>query len=207
MTPYEREFRVTATENEIVALDYPGRCRLTRVAVVREGGGTFTIDLYNRAFTDDAVTITRIIDDGQTKCRLIAPGLAVRIGDVITVAGASVGGYNTSHRVTAVEPIWDDGTKLMTRVDTVVTDQAFSAQATGGTATLAIPAAEQPLYHVCDHITGTDDEDVALDVAYMNRDPLLNRNIGVNRKIYVKFADAATYRVAIRSTTDVVRGY
>lgn len=208
MTPYEREFRVTTTgTDEIAALDYPGRCRLTRIAIVREGGGAFTVDVYSRAFTSDPVYIARIIDNGDTRCRLVAPGLAVAAGDVIAVASSNVLGYNTNHRVTGVDEIWDNGTKLTSRLETVVTDQPYTAEGVGGTATLAIPEDEQALYQVCDQIVGTDDEAVVLDAPYMNRDPLLTRNIGVNRKIYLKFADIATYRVGIAATTDVARGY
>jgi hypothetical protein len=203
-TPYDREFTPTTTgAEEIVALDFPGRCELTRVSIVRVGTGAIDVDVFNRKFVGDEHAVLAITDDGDTKA-LITLGLDaaimddVRVGDLVTVAGSSVGGYNVAHRITAIA---EDKRSF-------VTDQAYSADGTGGTVKLDIPVAEQELNRVLSNITGSDSvltipPGSGDKAVYVNQDPLPNANIGVKRKIYFKFAAAATYRVAISAELSV----
>jgi hypothetical protein len=204
-TPYDREDRViTSGTDEIVEFDYPGRCEITRINVVREGGGAIDLDFFNRKFTSDAKTIRHISKvsggpfDGKTRLHFFAEFGVSRPGDQIAVAGNSVAGYNVTHRV---EKVSDD--KLE-----VITDRTYTADGFGGTAALAIAAADQELYRVLPNQSSGSPLSVIPPatgdvVAYRNQDPLPNANIGVKRKIYIKIAAAATYRIAISSLLNV----
>lgn len=210
MTPYETEQLVTIAEDEhasqslgisedMVALDFPGRCVIDRVAVVRIGGGAIAVDFFNRNFTSKVSPIKLITNDGNGFCqlRLFVP-IAFRVGDRVMVHDTSVSAYNTSHRITA-------------RIDdqTYVTNRSFSTEAVGGNdpydgVFLDIPAAEQPLYKVMDTLSGTNNaEAVDLAKAYICMDPLPNLNTGINRKLYLRFGAAGTYKVAIRAHASI----
>jgi hypothetical protein len=76
----------------------------------------------------------------------------------------------------------------------------------GGTVQLAIPSDEHPLYQVGDPINGTGFAIDAVEKTFINQDPLPNRNIGVNRFIYARFARAGSYKLAIRSRESVAAG-
>jgi hypothetical protein len=204
-TPYDREFRFTTTgTDEIVELDYPGRCEITKITAVRDGGGAIDFDFYNRKFDSDALPIYEIIEqiggefDGKTKLRFLAEVGVTRPGDQIAVAGTSVAPYNTTHRV---EHVSDDKKEI-------ITDQTFSARALGGTLTLAISAADQELYRVMANISAASPvisipPATGDSILFVNKDPLGNNNIGTKRKIYLKVAAADTYRVAITSLLGV----
>jgi hypothetical protein len=189
-TPYANEQIVTTTgANQIVAVPLPGRCRIDRVGVVRTDGAAFTVNFFNRAFTGPAVPIYQITStpNGKTVIQLYNP-IAIKVGDVITVASSTVSGYNTSHRVQAI-----------LAENLLATDQAFTAAAgPGGTAALAIPAGEQPLYKALATLTGTGAAEALPNLIYVNLDPLLNLNIGVKRYIYCQFDTAGTFKVSFR---------
>lgn len=212
-TPYEKEFVVTTEDaDQIVPLAFPGRCILDRIAVVRLGGGAVDLAVYNRSFTGPVAIIDAIESDEsgspKTKLVLYSP-MAVKVGDVLAVAGTDAAGYNTDHRVVAIvmEQRSGDNRPHAPYVDAMclITDQAYVADAKGGTARIAIPAAEQPLYLVTD-LSDTDSAEDYPYMTYVNLDPLLNVNIGVNRKIYVKFAEAATYKLVLRAREGVAVG-
>ena len=204
-TPYERDFRVTTVgADEIVELDFPGRCEITKINTVREGGGTVTLDFFNRGFTSPLQNIEHVSAvvggdfDGKTRLHFFAEFGVARPGDIIAVAGNSEGAYNTDH---IVEVVSDDKLEVITNV-------TFTVEGFGGTATLAIPSAEEELYRVLPQQTGASPLSVIPSstgdiVLYVNRDPLGNRNIGIKRKIYVKIAAADTYRIAITSLLGV----
>ena len=196
MTPYESITNVTTTaNNKIVAIPFPGRCSLSRIAVVRVGTGSIAVDLYNRAFTSAAINIRNITQSLGNFClvTLYTP-LALGINDAVTIGSNGVSGYNTTHHITS-------------KIDDThyITDVAYTTDGVGGTLTLAIPSAERILYHVMPQLTGTD----ALEnmpnpgIVYFNQDPLPNLNIGVNRVIYAAIATAGTYRIAIRAYENV----
>lgn len=203
-TPYDREFVVTTTGvDEIQALGFPGRCELTRIAIVRVGTGTIDVNVFNRLFVGSEHDILVITDDGNTKALItLNPDAAdmddVRVGDIVTVAGSSVAGYNTQHRITSIA---DDKRSF-------ITDQAYSADGTGGTVKLDIPSEEQAMNLVLPNIGGADSVLVippgSGDKAiYVNQDPLPNANIGIKRKVYMQFGAVATYRVAISAELTV----
>ena len=198
-TPYETEQTITTTgSNQIVAIPFPGRIFLDRVAVVKLGGGTVTITAFNRAFTGPATNIKQIIADSTGDfCNLqFKLPFAVKIGDVITVTNSGISGYNTTHRVTGLP---DGGNNL-----NIVTDQAYVGYDTGNTITgqLTIPSGEQSMYTVLT-ATGTGNAVVTPEMPYVNLDPLLNVNRGINRFIYINFATADTYKLAIRGRDSI----
>ena len=202
MNPYAKETYLTTTGgNEIAAIDFPGRTALTRLAVTRIGTGAITATLYSRAFTSAAAKINSIVAGagGKTLLKMTDP-MSVKVGDVIAVASSSVGGYNTAHRVTAL-PRADAPSNYGETL--ILTNQTYTAIGAGGTAALAIPAAEQSLYAVTAALTGSDAvaSNFAPPVPFVNLDPVPNANIGVNRKIYLKLADTGTYRVNIAAIT------
>jgi len=204
-TPYERDFRVTTVgTDEIVELDFPGRCELTRINILREGGGAIDADFFNRKFTSAAKPIINIVEqiggalDGKTLLRFAAEFGVARPGDQIAVAASSVAGYNVTHRV---EKVSDDKKE-------VVTDQSFTAEGMGGTATLAVAAADQELYRVLPNIAGASPQSIIPpatgdSIFYVNRDPLANSNIGIKRKVYLMLNAAATYRVNLTAQLSV----
>jgi len=203
-TPYEREFYEAWTAGEVKALDFPGRCEITKIAIVRIGTGAIAADIYNRLFEGPTHDVFEIVDDGSGNVQInLAAGAAdlddVKVGDVLEVAGSSVGGYNVAtHRITSIA---ED-------LRSVVTSESFTSVGTGGTVKLNIPTAEQPAYQVMPQITGTDSvltipPGTGDRVIYVNQDPLPNVNIGVNRKLYLKMADAGTYRVLVSAGLSV----
>ena len=201
MTPYEKEFSVTTVgSNQIVALSYPGRCTLDYITIILIGGGTVTADLFSRAFASPlvAVPVYLITNDGNGYCYVeMNPNsaLACKVGDVVVVASSPTSGYNTSHRVLEVVDDFN-----------IVTDQSWTADAVGGTAQVQIPSAEQELYRVFATITGASPLHANLDITFKNQDALPNRNIGVNRKLYVKLAATGTYCIAVRSHESIGTG-
>lgn len=204
-TPYDREFFETAGAGQILELGFPGRCELTRISIVRVGGGDITANVFNRKFVGDLHDISDISEVVAAGVRItVTPEAAalndVRVGDLVTVAASSVGGYDVAHRVLAIDP--------STNPRWVETDQAFTTVGIGGTVKLDIPAAEQPLSRVIAELTGTDNilvippgsGDKAI---YVNKDPLPNANIGVRRIVYMKLDDASDYRIALTAELGV----
>lgn len=206
MTPYEKTTDVTVeTNDDIVPIPLPGRCVISRVAIVRTGeGGDITADFYNRAFTSDAVKIETVTNSGgKTRVQFAKP-FPLRVGDRFLTSGilkdsdgSSYTEYNGAMRVTAI--VREPG--LLDRV--YVTDCDYAANGHDGTGALEIPTDEQPLYKALDQLTGTDNAEAKPEAVYHNQDPLGNLNIGVKRFIYVKFADAGDYRVSFRTYENV----
>lgn len=205
-TPYDREFiKTTAGPDEVVELDFPGRCDLTRISLVRVGAGNVKANVYNRKFVGATHAIIRIEDVAGGGVRIVLSDDAadfndVKVGDLVTVAGNSVGGYNVAHRVLVIDS--------STEPRFIETDQAFTADGAGGTAKLDIPALEQELQRVIPEIDGASPQLIIPtgtgDTAtYVNQDPLPNVNIGIKRKLYMKFEDAATYKIAISAVLGV----
>ena len=204
-TPYEQDFRVTTTgDDEIVALDFPGRCEITKITATREGGGDVTLNFFNRSFGSPPQNIERITQviggdfDGNVRLHFFAEFGVARPGDRIDVAGSSEAVYDEDHTVEAVS---DD--KLE-----VITDFTFTVESFGGTATLAIPSADGELYRVLPTQSGASPLIVIPTatgdrVLYVNRDPLGNRNIGVKRKVYVRIGSEDTYRIGLAAILGV----
>jgi hypothetical protein len=191
VTPYEREFTFTTTgSNQIVALDYPGRCTLDFITIILIGGDgqPITADLFSRNFTGPVIPVF-LITTANGNCMLQTnQPLAVKVGDAVVVTNSPTAGYNTTHRI--VERIDDFN---------FVTDHTYTADAVGGSVQLQIPAQEQELYRVT--TTMSDNSPLQEDIGevFKNQDATPNRNIGVVRKIYVRLATAGTYRIALRS--------
>jgi len=204
-TVYSKQEQIVTTEaNELVAIPFPSRCEIQRMVILKVGGGAVDVDLFSRNLVSDDIDIERIEDDGSGNTRIyLVPGaeLPSYLNDSLTVAAASVGGYNTTHKVAGFgteyrtpQPTGD----LRDQQNYIDTDQAYSADATGGTATRAIPSGNEPLWLVVAPLSGTDSADILTNadadvIEFVNRDPIGSRNIGVNRKLYVRPAAADTY--------------
>lgn len=192
-------YHVVADASKPVAVPCPSKALIHKLRVVKDTG-TFTVTAYNRKFTGPAKAIHRILNDGNTKTKLVfEPGEShdLRVGDQVTVASSSVAGYNTLHVVTEVV----DAT-------TVVTDQAYSANGVGGTATLNIQTAQQALYEVIGNFASASniarfDAADAGDAAFMcNQDP--HGPVGPLKTIYLKFSATGTYWVTIGAESNPI---
>lgn len=206
-TPYDREFVKTTTGvNEIVELDFPGRCDLTRVSIVKLGGGAITANIFNRKFDGTPHAVKSIVEVPGVGVRINLPKSAkdfddVKVGDLLTVAGNSEAAYNAAdHRIVSIDP------SVEPRF--VETDKAFVTVGTGGTVVLAIPAAEQEVNRVIPEISGASPQFIiptgSGDTAtFVNQDPLGNVNIGVKRKLYMKLNLVDTYKIALSAVLGV----
>jgi hypothetical protein len=209
-TPYDREFiKTTTAVDEVVELDFPGRCELNRISILRVSGGDIDAGIFNRKFVGATHAVALIEPTGNgTELRIAlaqdaAPLNDVKVGDLVTVAGNSNGAYNVAtHRIVAIDdadindPRWID------------TDNGgVSSPGTGGTVQLDITT-EQELQRVLPDITGSGSVleippgtgDIAV---FRNQDPVGNVNIGVKRKLYMKFADAGTYKIGLSAILGV----
>ena len=204
--PYEREYLLADVEADVVErLDFPSRVCLKRIAAVHASGTQFNLDVYNRAFASAAINIWTITDDGSTKCLIeTKTQLPVKVDDPVTVAGSDVGGYNTTHVITAVDESEVNGVRRFR----YTTDQTYTADGAGGTATLAIAAANQILHAVIAQQTSNASgqlqffpESIGGAVTFVNRDP--EANLGHQRYIYLKFSQAGTYRVVLAAHVEV----
>ena len=207
MVPYEKELICTATlPRQTIAVPFPGRCILDRFAVVRLGGGNINATLYNRAFVGPEANIKQTSNDGNGKLQIaLWTRFACRVGDLLDVDYTSDTDAATSE---SLEHAQDVGAQRVTKIIdeyTVVTDAAFTTARTTGTVQIAIPESEQLLYQVY-QLLGTNAEADDLENVYVNLDPVLNLNIGVNRMIYIQFADAGSYKVALRAREGVALG-
>jgi hypothetical protein len=122
----------------------------------------------------------------------------VAVDDLITLASGDVGTYDgADNRILSIA---DDRNSF-------VLSGTYSSDDTGGTAQLDLSSIEV-VYQVMAQITGTDSVVSILPgtgdkVVYVNRDPKPNLNIGTNRKLYFKIANAATYRIAVDASLTV----
>lgn len=191
--PYEKEFDLgTAAGAEIIAIDYPDRVSLTKIVVT--GPTAFNVNVYNRLFVSDTETILTVVDDGNTKCeiRFLSDirGL-FKVGDTITVAGNTIGGYNTEHVVTVISA---DGL-------TVVTAEAYSADGTGGTGKLNIQSADQPRYRVITQFAASSGLASFFSTrgqTFINLDPEPPRRQGMHlRKLYIGVSAAGAYKATV----------
>lgn len=204
-TPYGRDerFVITATP-ERVDMDFPGRCELTRIAIVEEGGGAIDVDIFNRKIVGTSLGIATITDDGSSQVLItlaagqVFPEDEVAVGDLLTVAGSSVGGYNVAtHRVLSIS---EDRRQA-------ATSEAYTADGAGGTAQLDLSAIEE-VFRVIPNIAGASPQLIIPagtgdKVLHVNRDPQPNLNIGVNRKVYFRITGNGSYRIALDASLGV----
>ena len=203
MTPYEREFIVTVDDETVqYPLNFPGRCLLERLAIAKvDAAGSTDVVVHNRSLLGTAIDIVRITESSDGTTEFLLDGqLLVKPGDTLSVADSSVVGYNgtRNHRVVAV---LDD----MRRI---ITDVSHSADAGAvGTVSLDIdPTTEGQLYKVTEITDSTNFTEVALNVSYVNLDPLPNLNIGVKRRIYLTFEAQGVFKVIIRGRESIGMG-
>ena len=206
-TLYSNQERfTTAGANEVVALSFPSRCKIHRLEFYRTDGGAIDIDLLSRNPASENIAIDRIENNGGKVRIWLIQGVELPLyeGDSITVAGSTTAGYNTTHVVTGFGTTYrtpHPTGNLRDQTNYIDTDETYTADATGGTATFALPTAEEPLWAVTQSpLTGTPTADALShvdgdEIEYVNRDPQGSRNIGLNRKLYVRPAGAATYVV------------
>lgn len=216
-TAYSKQEQITTVgANELVAIPFPSRCKIHRMVIFKVGGGAVDVDLFSRNLASDDIDVERIEDNGSGNTRIwLGPGLELPsyVNDSLTVAGSTTVGYNTTHKVTAVGTIYKTPHptgNLRDQQNYIDTDQTYTADATGGTVTRALAAGEEALWLVVAPLTGTGSSDVLTnadsdEIEFVNRDPIGARNIGVNRKLYVRPATAATYVIEYM-TQDIVHG-
>ena len=183
----------------IQEISVPNRAILTKATVVNiAGSGTATFTLYNRAFTSDAYNLAGQLNDGNGKVVLKAAQpssqgsfpvpLPFAVGDTLTVAGSSVGGYNTTHRVTA-------------RIDSfnLVTDVSYTSLGNGGTATLAIPTVEKNLYKIASAVAsgGVATWEASSWVVLHNADALAKGQSVKTNLAYLDAGAAGSYRASL----------
>ena len=208
--PYELDKYLTTTgSDEVVELDFPGRVEITKISMV--GSAAIDLDLFSRRFDSDGEDIHSIVAGtlfgGGTGTHIV-PRRGVffpyKVGDSIVVAGNSVGGYNATHIVQEIIEAEDqEGTKIQV----LRTNQAYSADGTGGDATLAVTTAMEEAYRVVDNIAGASPQKVIPasgdNIYYINQDPRPNANIGHKRKLYARIANVGTYRLVIQAVDTI----
>ena len=134
--------------------------------------------------------ISRVRSVGGKTLLTIPTGHIFKAGDQITVAGTTVGGYNTTHTVT--KDIDD------TRV---LTDIAWSADLEhGGTAVLAVAAANKPLYEVIP-LTAASGGVVRYEKDFgkpaINQERRRKQLQSFTPRLYLLLSGSGTYRVSI----------
>jgi len=191
---------VVADANVYVPLSIFPRGSINKINVVKVGGGSFTVDVYNRAFAQAAINIVNITNDGNNKAKIeLASEHLAKVGDTLTVASSGVGGYNTAHTVESIVNEF-----------TVVTDQNFVSNVrAAGTATRTVPSASFPIYEVVPQLSGTatirwPTAAVPTDVRYFeNQDVLTKVSCRRNTYLYLKFSATGTYYLSIAGESDV----
>lgn len=156
---------------------------------------SFTVTMHARKLFDPAASPTNIArienEGGKVK---ITPAATFwrKVGDVVTVAGSSVGGYNVSHVVTKVYPS-----------GSFVTDINFVSETNNnGTVRLDIPAAQRPAWQLGATTTVANSAPQALNgVPFVCQDSP-NPDGPTPSKIYLTFSEAGTYVLTLRG-----RGY
>ena len=201
--PYEKSNIpvVVAGPGDIHAFDVPNRVELEKLIVV--GSGAFNIDVWNRAFATTAINIVAIEDDGNGFCRITLEGkLEVKEGDPVLVAGTDVAGYNTTHRVTSIAKhvrTADDNLGVPGTYR-IVTDQSYTNNSFNGTAALNIVGSEQELYRVVATTAASSGAVSILDtdgIHYECQDPKKHDGSTSQRKFYIQFSAAGSYRVTL----------
>ena len=194
--PYEiANYLITVDDaDEFWPVPFPNRVELVKLLIF-SSQATATVDVYNRQLKRAAVNVIEIVDNGAGKTRLrLATSLPLNVGDPVVVATNSVGGYNTTHRVTAT----DDDYLI------IDTDQTYSANGTGGTATFEPVAAEANLYRVLAQQSITSNALSLIDddgVDFVNHDPPSNKKALPGKHIYLKFSATGTYRVTLGASS------
>lgn len=179
--------RVTVSDAAVpVEIGLPNKTLITLLRVAQVGAGAYNLTIYNRKFTGNAIAIHRIVDDGNTQAKLhFQAAHELRAGDTVTVSGSSVGGYDTDHVVTEVlDP------------QTVVTDQAYTADGFGGTGQLDIPAAVQPVFEVVEQQAASSGI-----VRFNGTRPFANLDVTPtsqnHHKAYFLFSATGTYDIVV----------
>ena len=215
---YEKTERVTTTTNpETVSIPFPGRCKIHEIAIVRVGGGAIDATLFNRQLVGSALDVDRITENDDGNIRIIlSQGLEQPLHDYdqVTLAAGDAGTYDGNHRVVGTGKFYitTDGRPTLVpnsdvrfQVQYIDTDTAHSSDDTGGTMQLNIPAGDQVLYQTLPNLTGTGSVKALTnadtdEIEYVNRDPIGERNIGVNRKLWIVLVGTpATYLIQYRT--------
>lgn len=208
MTPYSKEFTITTTDaNEVVALDYPGRCTIKEIAVMDLSGGSADAKFYSRAFSRGPIEIDTVTSEDDQLTVVLKDFLPVRVGDAVLLSNTD---YDGEHRVVEVVDSPSISPYALTPARVLVLDPKYAESSISlgdgkPTVTTIVPAAEEPLYCVAS-LTGTGVQKTAAAFEYINQDPPLKRNIGTNRRIYVRFTTGSTYRIIIRSAEGIGMG-
>lgn len=193
--------KISLTANTVAYLGgVPGRCLIEEIRAVSETVASTTLTFYNRllatAVSSNLIVITKESGAGtRAVATLTVPGYA-KAGDQVTIAGSSVGGYNTNHRVVSVSA---NGLVLLL-------ETTFTSEGTGGSLNLNIPTNEIHLYEVLPPGGITVASNVGRYFAdgyllvYMNEDPVVANAAG---GIYLKAAHTTVVRLAFRGENGI----
>lgn len=189
--PVQRTIKhTTTTTSEFVAVQFPDPAVITQVNVASTQA-TFTLTIYNREIVGSALDVSLIRDNGSGNCRIdMGEEHNYVVGDSIVVAGNSVGGYNTTHVVTAVLSTGE-----------IHTDQSYSANGAGGTATQTLPTTHRPAYEVLEATNGASNAIRFVgDRLFLSEQHDLRDANNPQAKLYLLIASAAvgTYTISIR---------
>lgn len=124
ISPSTTETATAGQQHEWTGISSSSQSRVVKVQFWRTTSAESNL-LYLIAEIGHNGTITSSDNNGGSVRFTLPSGHNLIVGSVIVVAGHSVGGYNTTHEVTAVT------------ATTVTTDQSYSADGTGGTWTLS----------------------------------------------------------------------
>jgi hypothetical protein len=195
MQTYEENFEFTLGAAGFFAADWQNNSSLRKIIGLHAAGTQFTMNIYNRAFTYAAKTLVGVQKDpAGTTCLLsfLPPAQHnLRVGDSVTVAATTT--YDGTHVVTKVLNDFQ-----------VVTATAHTVDVVGGTAALAIPSAQWPLFKVIPETQSSSGGVLELfqppGYAVANRDPGTQRH---THKLYIHCSVAGTYRVSLGGTADL----
>jgi hypothetical protein len=206
-TPYQNEFILPkpAAPAQTFELDWPGRCELTRISLLEEAAVAIDADIFNRRLISDPLALATITDNGIGQALISLGGTdlfletEIQVGDLLTVAGSDVGGYNVAtHRVDAIS---DDRRR-------VTSSELYTADGAGGTVQMVLTAVEA-LYRVMPNISAASPvlsfpPATGDSIVFVNADPVGNVNIGVNRKLYLRInGGAGNYRLGLTAVLGV----
>ena len=165
------------------------------------GTANITVDVYSRAFdwthypgaglATMAIRNMEANPDGKLRVTLNSPP-PLAIGDLVTLAATSVGGYNSSFRVLALPS--------RTQVDLDVAYTWVPTSLAAATLDLAIPAEEFGLYRILDTLTTTGLTSLlwgdATGRSLVNTDPWPPGVVRPIYPLYFKFDGTGTFRIA-----------
>lgn len=186
--------RFTVVDADLfVPVPFPAMVTVGRLAIVKAGGGAFTINLYNRRMISDTIDIQLIRKaeelggSGNPATQVaVASAHGLQPGDTVTIAGCSNASYDGDYSVLRVV----DNFTVVLDVDFI--DLIRGAAGDSGTLAHATPSAEWPLFKCATVTEAGWTNPAAFD--YNNQDP--DDNTGAPRIIWAKASATGDYFLA-----------